>query len=142
MKFSPGSGGLLLVALIFDGGSKGNPGPTYGSYLIKSKGLPGRPIERLTWGRGTNNEAEYRALISGLRGLLKELENSGIDPGRVKLRIIGDSKLVLNQLSKDWKTKSPRMRALRDEGLPLIERFGDVSFVHQDRKESVRILGH
>lgn len=142
MKFSPGAGGPLLVVLIFDGGSKGNPGPTYGSYLIKSRSLPGRSIERLTWGRGTNNEAEYRALISGLRGLLKELEKVGIEPGRVRLRITGDSKLVLNQLSKDWKAKSPRMRDLRDEALPLIERFGDVSFVHQDRSESVRILGH
>ena len=142
MTSGPKAGRPLLVSLVFDGGSKGNPGPTYGSFLITSKGLPRKPIRRLKWGKGTNNEAEYRALISGLRELLKELDQNGVDPGRVKLRIAGDSKLVLNQIGKTWKAKSPRMRDLRDEALPLIENFGGVSFVHQARKESVRILGH
>ncbi len=104
--------------------------------------MPQRPARRLTWGKGTNNEAEYRALISGLRELLKELEKRGIDPGRVKLRIAGDSRLVLNQVAGKWKAKSPRMRDLRDEALPLARCFGKVSFVHHDRKVSVRLLGH
>jgi ribonuclease HI len=133
---------LLSVTLIFDGGSKGNPGPTYGSYLIKSPGLPGSQVMRLSWGRGTNNEAEYRSLISGLRGLLHQLRDKGIDPGSVRLRVAGDSNLVLNQLAGEWKVKSPRMRELRDEAAPLLACFRDVDFVHHDRKVSVRLLGH
>ena len=133
---------LLHVSLVFDGGSKGNPGPTYGSVLIKSKGLPKQSIKRLTWGRGTNNEAEYRALIGGLSELLSCLAANGIDPRGVELRIKGDSSLVLNQLAGTWKVKSPRMRDLRDEAAPLIERFGSIEFIHHDRKHSVRLLGH
>lgn len=133
---------LLSVTLVFDGGSKGNPGPTYGSYLIKSSGFPKSPVKRLSWGEGTNNEAEYRSLISGLRGLLRQLRDKGIDPGTVQLRIAGDSNLVLNQLAGEWKVKSPRMRELCDEASPLLARFSDVDFVHHDRKVSVRMLGH
>ncbi len=133
---------MIFVTLIFDGGSKGNPGPTYGSYLIKSVGLPRSPVKRLSWGRGTNNEAEYRSLISGLRGLLKQLRDNGIDPSGIRLCIAGDSNLVLNQLAGEWKVKSSRMRELRDEAVPLLARFRDVEFVHHDRKVSVRMLGH
>lgn len=142
MSPGPVRNGLLLVTLIFDGGSKGNPGPTYGSYLIKSSGFPKSPVKRLTWGRGTNNEAEYRSLIDGIRGLLVHLQEHGIEAGTVQLRIAGDSSLVINQLAGAWKVKSPRMRALFNEASNLLANFGQVSFVHHDRKVSVRVLGH
>ena len=96
----------------------------------------------MTWGFGTNNEAEYRALISGLEDLLTELERNGVDPNRVDLRVAGDSRLVLSQIEGSWKTKSAHLRELRKEALRLVERFGKVSFVHQDRMNSVRVLGH
>lgn len=133
---------LLAVTLIFDGGSRGNPGPTYGSYLIKSAALPKDPVKRLSWGKGTNNEAEYRSLISGLRGLLARLHEHDVDPASVRLCIAGDSSLVLNQLAGAWKVKSPRMRELLDEASPLLSCFAEVSFKHHDRKVSVRELGH
>jgi ribonuclease HI len=134
--------GLQLVTLIFDGGSKGNPGPTYGSYLVKGAGLPKSRVVRLSWGRGTNNEAEYRSLISGMKGLLQQLNRHDIDPATVRLRLAGDSSLVLNQLAGVWKIKSPRMRELHDEASPLLAGFGEVEFAHHDRRESVRVLGH
>ncbi|HEY70316.1 MAG TPA: ribonuclease HI family protein [Anaerolineae bacterium] len=132
----------LKVTLVFDGGSKGNPGPTYGSYWLTSRGLKQEPVQRMVWGEGTNNEAEYRSLIQGLRGLLKRLRKKGIDAKKIALLIKGDSKLVLNQVAGNWKTKNPRLRELRDEALPLTKRFGEIRFVHQERSESVKILGH
>jgi ribonuclease HI len=133
---------LLSVTLYFDGGSRGNPGPTYGSYLIKSPGLPTSPVKRFSWGSGTNNEAEYRSLISGLRGLLSTLHEHDLDPAGIRLRVAGDSSLVLNQLAGEWKVKSPRMRELLDEASPLLARFAEVSFEHHNRKVSVQVLGH
>jgi ribonuclease HI len=132
----------LKVTLVFDGGSRGNPGPTYGSYWLTSKGLKQRPVQRMVWGEGTNNEAEYLALIQGLRGLLKRLREQGMDAKKVALLVKGDSQLVLNQMSGTWKTKNSRMRELHDEATPLVKRFGEVRFVHQERSESVKILGH
>jgi ribonuclease HI len=133
---------LLKVTLVFDGGSKGNPGPTYGSYWLKSKGWKQEPVQRMVWGEGTNNEAEYKSLIQGLRGLKKRLREKGVSARRTALLIKGDSKLVLNQMAGTWKTKNPRMRELHDEAISLTKGFGDVRFVHQDRSESVKILGH
>lgn len=133
---------FVNVTLVFDGGSKGNPGPTYGSYWVTSKALAQKPVQRMVWGEGTNNEAEYRSLIQGLLGVLDSIRKEGSDPKQVSLLVRGDSKLVLNQMAGLWKTKSPRMRALHAEALSLIEQFGEIQFVHQERKESVRILGH
>ncbi len=132
----------LKITLVFDGGSRGNPGPTYGSYWLTSKGLKQESVKRMVWDEGTNNEAEYRSLIQGLRGLLKRLSDQGIDPKETALLIKGDSKLVLNQVAGTWKTKNPRLRELHDEAVPLTKRFGDVRFVHHERSESVKILGH
>jgi ribonuclease HI len=132
---------LIKRTLVFDGGSRGNPGPAYGSFLVldeRGRRIGGR---RLNFGRGTNNEAEYRTLIAGLRWLL-DGPRGVPSPQRVDLEIRGDSRLVLSQLSGAWKAKNKRMRALRDEARQLLARFGHVRYVQQPRSESVRLLGH
>jgi ribonuclease HI len=133
---------LLRVELIFDGGSRGNPGPAYGSYRIKQGSSRARKPVRLNLGQGTNNEAEYSTLITALKDLLHELGQSGIDPNRVQLKVFGDSQLVIRQLQGEWKAKDARMRALRDEAQALLKGFGSVEYVHQSRSHSVAALGH
>lgn len=128
--------------LVFDGGSKGNPGLSYGSYRIQTKGRkPARPV-RLDFGYGTNNEAEYRALIAGLEALIVEIEAEGLDPATCFVEIRGDSQLVLNQLRGSWKVKNLRMRDLWDRAEALLDRFSDRRLRHQSRSQTVRILGH
>ena len=90
----------------------------------------------------TNNEAEYMALLAGLEAVLGRLEAQDQDPGEVLLEVRGDSQLVVQQLNGNWKAKNPRMRALRDQARKLMERFGEVQVVHQDRSKSVEALGH
>jgi ribonuclease HI len=128
--------------LIFDGGSKGNPGPSYGSYVVRGPNGKGKKPTRLRFGRGTNNEAEYRTLIAGIEMILRQMQELGIDPGEVKLEVRGDSKLVLNQVSGRWKAKNARMRALRDQAMNLLEPFGSIEYCHQPRSKSVAVLGH
>jgi ribonuclease HI len=128
--------------LVFDGGSKGNPGLSYGSFRIQAKGRkPARPV-RLNFGHGTNNEAEYKALIAGLEALIAEIEAEGSDPAVCLIDVRGDSQLVLNQLRGDWKVKNLRMRDLWDEADALLDRFSDRRFQHQSRSRTVDILGH
>ena len=57
--------------LVFDGGSKGNPGEGYGSYALFEGGRPGA-AQRVDFPEVmTNNEAEYRTLLaSGTRAAL------------------------------------------------------------------------
>jgi ribonuclease HI len=128
--------------LIFDGGSIGNPGAAYGSYRLQPSGEPPQPVSRHTFGHGTNNDAEYKALIAGLRGLQAVLAARSQRPADVALEVRGDSRLVLEQLRGTWKVKNPRMAALHREAQGLLDLFGEVRLAHQDRRRSVRVLGH
>lgn len=128
--------------LIFDGGSIGNPGAAYGSYRLQRSGDPPQPVARLTFGHGTNNDAEYKALIAGLRGLQSVLAAAGRRPADVALEVRGDSRLVLEQLRGTWKVKHPRMAELHREARGLLDLFGEVRLAHQERRRSVRVLGH
>ncbi len=129
--------------IIFDGGSKGNPGRGYGSYALVRCDTGEQKIRRLELGDNvTNNEAEYRTLIEALRALIGIIRAHGKDPRRYRVEVRGDSQLVVNQLTGAWKARDKRMRVLRDEALSLLQQFGEYRVVHQDRRETVRVLGH
>jgi ribonuclease HI len=128
--------------IVFDGGSKGNPGPSFGSYYIEPWAGDKAVLERLSFGAGTNNEAEYMSLSAALRSLLAFLAGKGQHPSSVAVEIRGDSQLVLRQVKMEWKAKDSRMRTLRDEVLRQLAGFGDVSLIEQPREETVKRLGH
>lgn len=128
--------------LVFDGGSQGNPGRSYGSYRIQPKNeRPLKPVH-LQFGHGTNNEAEYQALLAGIKATMEVAEGRGSVLAGTRLVIRGDSQLVLNQLKGSWKAKDQRMKAFRDDALELLSKFGAVRLIHQSRNETVKILGH
>lgn len=83
-----------------------------------------------TCGTGTSNIAEYRALIAGLRGSLK----AGIDI----IHIVGDSQLIIKQVTKVFKVKKPELKKHRDRVLELLEQFEDFSIKWVPRRENKR----
>ena len=89
-----------------DGGSRGNPGPAGYGALVRD-GATGEVLaERAGYlGIATNNVAEYRGLVAGLRAA------RGIDPAAV-LEVRLDSKLLVEQMSGRWKIRHPDMRTL------------------------------
>jgi ribonuclease H / adenosylcobalamin/alpha-ribazole phosphatase len=94
-----------------DGGSRGNPGPAgYGSVVLD--GATGEPlVEAAEYiGVATNNVAEYRGLIAGLKAAY------ALDP-TATVRVRMDSKLVVEQMSGRWKIKHPDMKPLAAEAL-------------------------
>ena len=129
--------------LVFDGGSKGNPGWGYGSYAITRVQDGAQRVERLEFGKGyTNNEAEYDSLLAALQDLCHRIQEGGRRPEEFTLEIRGDSSLVIKQLQGQWKARDPRMKERRDRGRELLERFARVDLRTQPREESVRVLGH
>jgi len=129
--------------LVFDGGSKGNPGPGYGSYAITRTKDGAQRLERLDLGDNyTNNEAEYDTLIAALADLIGCIEEAGRQPQEFAIEVRGDSALVIHQLQGKWKVREPRMQDRRDKCFRLLRRFGAVELRTQPREESVRILGH
>lgn len=124
------------VLLVFDGGSKGNPGLGYGSYAVKTG--PQTTITRLEFGNGvTNNEAEYDTLITALETLVEQEDTS-----QITLEARGDSQLVIYQVLGKWKARDARMRARRDRVRELLRHFRSFRLVLQPREDSVRVLGH
>ncbi len=128
--------------LTFDGGSRGNPGQGYGSYELRT--CDGRSrITRLDYGENvTNNEAEYRTLIEGLQDTLRTLRAAGKDPKVYRVRVQGDSQLVIRQLNGQYQVRHPAMRPLHAQVRALVPEFGAVEFVWHERARSVETLGH
>ncbi|TDC44940.1 bifunctional RNase H/acid phosphatase [Actinomadura sp. KC345] len=105
-----------------DGGSRGNPGPAGYGALVRDA-LTGEVLAEVAEaiGRATNNVAEYRGLIAGLAAA------AGIDPSaRVEVRM--DSKLVVEQMSGQWKIKHPDMIPLARQARDLAQDLGSVSY--------------
>jgi len=124
----------LRIDLYFDGnvinqGTEKAQGTA--SYLLIDKGSGKQKRETIHLGRVTNNEAEYRGLIQGL-GTIKEGVRSKVD-----LKIFGDSKLVINQINRDWQTKSPQLRIYRDKVLDILPLFGSWEAIWVPREENL-----
>lgn len=83
-----------------------------------------------TCGSGTSNISEYRALIAGLQG---SLEN-----GVNKIHIIGDSQLIIKQVTKVFKVNKSELKEHRDCVLKLLEQFEDFSIKWVPRRENKR----
>ena len=85
------------LKIFFDGGSRGNPGPSAVGAVIYDEN--GKKIDELSEyiGKTTNNIAEYTALdmVLDLAGKYSS----------EKIVLLTDSKLIYNQVRKIWKIK-------------------------------------
>ena len=71
-------------------------------------------------GKQTNNVAEYEALIHGLE-IFTLVQNRS---KYAKLKIYGDSKLVINQVFKNWKVNSPHLQLLNALAKDIVRAIG------------------
>lgn len=112
--------------LEFDGAAKGNPGPAGAGVVLRA--VDGSLVYRLREGLGvaTNNVAEYRAVILGLRYALER--------GFRHIRVHGDSKLVCMQVNGLWKTKTQNMTDLCKIAKELKEKFLSFQICHIERE--------
>lgn len=139
---NPGDLAAKPICIVFDGGSRGNPGQGYGSFALEWPGQP-REVVQLTFGKkDTNNEAEYDTLIAALEAVRERLAEEGIEPGMASLSIRGDSLLVCNQVQGKWNCKEPRLQGRLKKVKALLSTFGSADLGHHPRAKSVEILGH
>lgn len=98
----------MELKIYTDGGALGNPGPAASAYIIYN----GRKIvaqDSKFLGHGTNNQAEYTALILAyekIKDLLKEGQLKGI----TIINVFSDSSLLVNQLNGLYKVKNGAIR--------------------------------
>jgi ribonuclease HI len=138
----PGQAPEQAIVVIFDGGSRGNPGQGYGSYALRWPGQPQQIVQLRFGDRVTNNEAEYDTLIAALEAILKRLAEAGAPPTTARVEIRGDSLLVINQVKGQWEAKEPRLQVRRDRVRALLAELGEWQLIHHGREHSVQTLGH
>lgn len=84
-----------------------------------------------TLGPGSNNQAEYHALLGGLR----HAHRLGVR----RLVVAGDSLLVVRQMNRQWKIKSKGLRAVHAEALRLASAFTKIAFRHVRRERNAQV---
>lgn len=117
--------------LFSDGGSRGNPGQSAIAWIIEDP-IHGEVLkegkERI--GVETNNVAEYRALIEGLKAAEQ------FHPNRLICHL--DSELVVKQLNGEYKVKMPALQPFFEEIKRIADDLPDVVFVHIPREDNYR----
>lgn len=117
-----------------DGGSRGNPGPSALGVSILIQG------ERKEYGKylgkGTNNEAEYQAVVFGLKKIKQLVGEKKCREVEVEARL--DSQLVERQLNGKYKLKVERLFPFFIEIWNLKQDFKKVIFVNVPREENKR----
>ena len=106
----------VKARLFTDGGARGNPGPAAYAYVLEADDGTVLAAEGHAIGVATNNVAEYRALVEGLRRAA-ELH---VD----ELEVVSDSELLVHQMRGEWKIKKDTLRALWEEAQDLAGRIG------------------
>jgi formyltetrahydrofolate-dependent phosphoribosylglycinamide formyltransferase len=119
---------LSKATLYTDGGSRGNPGPAAGAYIIIAAG--GRKIDAraIFIGEATNNVAEYVGLREGLRSALQH--------GIKEIDIASDSELMVRQLTGEYRVKSDVLAPYYGECVELLSRFSRWSIRHVPRQQN------
>ncbi|XP_023876281.1 uncharacterized protein LOC111988726 [Quercus suber] len=107
-EFSPKSSGEMICHVearmwrVFVDGASSAPGAGARIIIFSPEGIRLEHSYRLGF-RASNNEAEYEALLAGLRSVLKI--------GARNVEVLSDSRLVVNQVREILKRRDPRMKA-------------------------------
>ena len=112
-----------------DGGARGNPGPAGVGAVVSAPDGAVLAEEGEYIGEATNNVAEYRAVLLGLR-LAREL-------GAREVEVVNDSELVARQISGAYKVKHAGLRPLFVETMAALREFDRWS-VRNVRREGER----
>lgn len=111
--------------MCFDGCAKGNPGKAgCGAHIMSDKDDI-KVFEYL--GITTNNVAEYRGMILGLKICIENKIK--------KVTVKGDSLLVIKQMNGEYKVKALNLLPLYNEAKDLIKNM-EVTFIHIPREEN------
>lgn len=120
-----------------DGGSRGNPGPAGIGVWFFSQGGAGETFDKKYSkyiGEKTNNDAEYEALIFGLKQIKKDLGKKKSKKSEIHCFL--DSELAVKQMNHEYKLKEKRIQGYFMEIWNLMLDFKLVEFEHILREKN------
>ena len=122
------------IIIYTDGGSRGNPGPAgMGVVIADGKGKMMKEYSGFL-GVKTNNEAEYEAVIFGLKKIKALLGKEKIKICEFEVRM--DSELVAHQLGGVYKIENEKLAPLFLKIWNLKMDFGKIYFKHIPREQN------
>lgn len=112
----------MHLNIYVDGASWGNPGPAAIGVIIKDEHQ--RELSKVSEyiGEGTNNQAEYQAVIAALR--------AATERGAKSVTLYLDSELVTKQLAGSYRVRNLSLFSLYREAVELSQKLDCVSVVH------------
>jgi ribonuclease HI len=114
------------VKIFADGGSRGNPGPSAGGFVILDMNDQILHESGKYLGITTNNQAEYHSLKGALEAAVKM--------GVKEVEVYMDSMLVVNQMKGIYKVKNRDLWPIHQAIKVLTEKFEKISFTHVPRE--------
>ena len=118
----------MKARLSTDGGARGNPGPAAYAYVLEADDGTVLAAHGEAIGVATNNVAEYRALVEGLR--------KAVEVGVDELEVISDSELLVHQMRGEWKIKNEALRVLWQQAQELADRTAKVRYTAVRREHN------
>ena len=118
----------MKARLSTDGGSRGNPGPAAAAYVLETEDGTVLDAHGQTIGVATNNVAEYRALVDGLR---KAVELQVDD-----LEVVSDSELLVKQMRGEYRVKNRALIDLSLEAARLARQIPSVRYTAVRREHN------
>ena len=114
----------MRARLYTDGGARGNPGPAAAAFVLEAEDGTVLDARGTAIGVATNNVAEYRALVDGLR--------RAVEVGVDDLEVVSDSELMVRQMRGEYRVKNEALRAL------FLEATGHAQQIDTVRYKAVR----
>ncbi len=116
------------LTIYVDGASRGNPGPAaIGVFIEDTAGVIRAKISHYI-GKATNNQAEYEALITGLR--------EAVELGAEQINIKTDSKLLAEQIRGNYKVRSTNLMPLFRQAKQLLANFESFNITSIPRRQN------
>ncbi len=120
----------MPLTIFTDGASLGNPGPMGIGVVAYLHGKKMKEISEYI-GEGTNNIAEYTALIRALEFAVEFAKESG----EKEVHIKADSQLIIRQMSGQYKVRDERLKKLNMKAVSLCLGL-HVKFEHIPREKN------
>ena len=118
----------MRARLFTDGGARGNPGPAAYAFVLEADDGTVLDARGEAIGVATNNVAEYRALIEGLR--------RAVEAGVRELEVVSDSELMVKQMRGEYRVKNRALQDLSLEAGRLARALGDVRYTAVRREHN------
>ena len=120
----------MRATLFTDGGARGNPGPAAAAFVLETDDGTVLDARGDAIGVATNNVAEYRALLNGLR--------RAAELGVTELEVVSDSELLVKQMRGEYKVKNAALRTLSLEAAEIARAVGRVTYTAVRREHNTR----